>query len=478
MGDLAKTPAPLLILGLRRERFSGVLAVSQGALRLRISLESGMALRAESSRPEDGLAERLVTQGLLDEADLGRIKARCAAGDGELKAIAQLRKLSPRDLVGGIRAATQACLQSLCGFTMGSFSLEPAAGGEDVPLVGVEPAGVAFETLARWRPHELLDLLGDKVSAFPEPADDPGALEKLLPATPDLDALRAMLNGRMATFAMVKGEHAARAGAALVVYDQLGLLAWQATPREADPTLEPVEAEPEEELALLPEIEIAVAGGADGAAAAQTRARTEEADPDHEDPAQRKLREEVEGLLARLSEIDHYELLGVARDVPPGKIKRAYLKLAKRLHPDAIAQKGLHQVKEAATEVFAQITRAHTTLSDPDARRDYDATLEGHAVEDADRIAQAEMLYRKAEILMKAGNFLGAVEFLEPSVELWPEEADYQGALGWCLFKKSPPELERASEHLEKASALAPQEPLWRQRIAVVEAEIGRSRPG
>ena len=102
-----------------------------------------------------------------------------------------------------------------------------------------------------------------------------------------------------------------------------------------------------------------------------------------------------------------------------------------------------------ANRIFGEIGKAHAVLGNEQGRRDYDATLDTNSTDlDADRLAQAETLYRKAEILMRQGNFRGALEFLAPSVELWPEECAYQSACGWSLYKKMPSEPEAAREHL------------------------------
>ena len=65
--------------------------------------------------------------------------------------------------------------------------------------------------------------------------------------------------------------------------------------------------------------------------------------------------------------MDFYIVLGIERGAPAGEIKRAYKRLARRLHPDI--NPGDH---EAAAR-FRQVLDAYETLMDPDRRRRYDA---------------------------------------------------------------------------------------------------------
>src|SRR6185436_4476260 len=65
--------------------------------------------------------------------------------------------------------------------------------------------------------------------------------------------------------------------------------------------------------------------------------------------------------------MDLYVLLGIERDAETGEIKRAYKRLARRLHPDINPGDG-----EAAAR-FRQVLDAYETLIDPDRRRRYDA---------------------------------------------------------------------------------------------------------
>jgi DnaJ-class molecular chaperone len=65
---------------------------------------------------------------------------------------------------------------------------------------------------------------------------------------------------------------------------------------------------------------------------------------------------------------DFYRILGVPPSADAGAIRRAYLELARRLHPDRVGQVG--------TAHFQEITGAYETLSDPVKRRTYDRDYE------------------------------------------------------------------------------------------------------
>merc|ERR1711966_130426 len=57
-----------------------------------------------------------------------------------------------------------------------------------------------------------------------------------------------------------------------------------------------------------------------------------------------------------------YKILGVDKDASDSEIKKAYRKLAMKHHPD----------KGGDPDKFKEMTAAHTVLSDPEKRRNYD----------------------------------------------------------------------------------------------------------
>uniref|UniRef100_UPI002454F617 DnaJ domain-containing protein n=1 Tax=Nocardia carnea TaxID=37328 RepID=UPI002454F617 len=67
-------------------------------------------------------------------------------------------------------------------------------------------------------------------------------------------------------------------------------------------------------------------------------------------------------------EKDFYKELGVSSDASTEEIKKAYRKLARDLHPDA------NPGDAKAEERFKAVSEAHTVLSDPAKRAEYDET--------------------------------------------------------------------------------------------------------
>ncbi|KAG4438869.1 hypothetical protein IFR05_005658 [Cadophora sp. M221] len=70
--------------------------------------------------------------------------------------------------------------------------------------------------------------------------------------------------------------------------------------------------------------------------------------------------------------INHYKTLGVARDCGPAQIKKAYKLLSMQRHPDK------NPNCPTATEDCQKLNEAYSTLSDPDARVQYNEIFDLH----------------------------------------------------------------------------------------------------
>lgn len=85
-------------------------------------------------------------------------------------------------------------------------------------------------------------------------------------------------------------------------------------------------------------------------------------------------------------EEDYYAILGVEDDAAPEDIRKAYLKLAKKLHPDRFPDD--EQGKQAAQAEFRRVTQAHYVLGESERRTEYDQLRQ---------LARARMVLKNAE---------------------------------------------------------------------------------
>ncbi|EFN52402.1 hypothetical protein CHLNCDRAFT_138873 [Chlorella variabilis] len=76
------------------------------------------------------------------------------------------------------------------------------------------------------------------------------------------------------------------------------------------------------------------------------------------------------GLLALAAARDYYDILQVPRSATDAQIKRAYRKLALKMHPDKV--QGSEEEKKAAAQKFADVSHAYEVLTDAEKRKVYD----------------------------------------------------------------------------------------------------------
>ena len=84
--------------------------------------------------------------------------------------------------------------------------------------------------------------------------------------------------------------------------------------------------------------------------------------------------------------VDYYKTLGISKSASTDEIKKAYRKLARKLHPD------LNPNDKEAHKKFQQINEANEVLSDPEKRKKYDQY--GKDWKHADQFEQAKQQQR------------------------------------------------------------------------------------
>lgn len=116
-----------------------------------------------------------------------------------------------------------------------------------------------------------------------------------------------------------------------------------------------------------------------------------------------------------MGSFDPYQVLDVPEDADTATIRRAYQKLARRLHPD------LHPGDREAERRFLEIARAYRLLSDRELRRRYD---EGRL--DAERRLEELRSARVTRITQRPGRRFRYESFLEVHAE-WSEAGEWTG---------------------------------------------------
>ncbi len=438
-GSLSETPLPRLLLELYRTGFNGSLRLCRDRTEKSFLLQHGVPIFAESNLASETLGVQLMDAGQISrEAHLKVSEHMKQRGCREGTALLDLGVIDPKSLFLALKEQVRARVIECFGWPEGEFSVEPT----ETPGEAAQPFRADVYRLVQegiethWSADRILGDLSPRMENCVARTRQLSRIQDRLLLDDAVQEFIDALDGTRTLWRALQSARTPRAMAAAWLLDATGAM-------EAPKGVEVIDGDAE------PEIEIVLRDGA----GEQQRSIAPDADTAQTADVDEVLSQEIEEKFQGLGDLDHYELLGLASDAAPGEIRHAYLDAAKRYHPDALARAGVDRDTLArAGKVFGAIGTAHAVLSDPRRRQDYDAKLGSDDSDlDAERLAAAETNFRKAEILLRTGNFRGAIEYLEPAVQLWPEEAAYQAALGWALFKKAPSEPDAARAHLERA---------------------------
>jgi curved DNA-binding protein CbpA len=155
------------------------------------------------------------------------------------------------------------------------------------------------------------------------------------------------------------------------------------------------------------------------------------------DAIRKKIAERAE----KISGQNFFEMLGVKSDAKPEEVQKAYIIAAKEWHPDRLPQP-LADMKDACGKVFAHISEANKTLTDPKRRDEYMRLLkDGGATPDdqakIQAILEATTNFSKAEFYLKKNNLAEAEAMCRKAYEADPEQADYLAMLAWLESQKT-----------------------------------------
>ena len=179
--------------------------------------------------------------------------------------------------------------------------------------------------------------------------------------------------------------------------------------------------------------------------------------PQQEKPASAQfLRQEILDFHAALRDRNHFELLGISKDATDTEIKAAYLRRAKRYHPDVHHQPALGDLQTKLEAIFSRLSEANRVLSDREARAAYRSQIEAPKAaaaplprpreSAATQAAHAEEMSRTAEEHFAQGRYWEAIALLVEVVRLGEGRTRQKARLLLARAYLKHPDKERLAE--------------------------------
>ncbi|MDG2049762.1 MAG: J domain-containing protein [Myxococcota bacterium] len=458
-GWLREVSLPQILLACSESRFQGRLHLQRGPQSLSLHLGSGALFLVESINSGQALLAELLRCGALSRDEVAQVQDHARQKQcPESVALLSMRCVPAVDILSALKSTSQQRALDSFAWPDGHYRLETAAAPEGRTSASrIELLELVQEGLSRhWSIERLVEPLWRHLQSFPKTTSRFKAIAQALDTQPGPSCALPTIDGAQPFTTIFHDMMRSPQGAAkLWILDHLEAFEYETqSPRPEKPAPEP-------------HIEIDVGRARKTQLSAHDTASSRSNFAPH--PTAETIRQQIEKWATSLDETDHFAVLGITPEASPASVKKAYLRAAKAYHPDRLAGLGLQDLRPMASKVFARMGEAFEVLSDPTARSDYEAMQRGeYSREDAQRAAQAETLFRKAEVLVKMGDFDSAVDFLRPAVDLWGEEPEYQKALGWALFKKRRPEFGPATDHLTRALQLCPGNSEIRERLNTI----------
>ncbi|MFL5309172.1 MAG: DnaJ domain-containing protein [Myxococcales bacterium] len=143
----------------------------------------------------------------------------------------------------------------------------------------------------------------------------------------------------------------------------------------------------------------------------------------------------LRGIVARLEKGTHFEALGLDKRATAADVKKAFVLLARELHPDTVTDPSQAELRGVKESLFARVNEAAQVLGDDARRKEYEAELTGDKKDvDLGRIFDAEEKFQKAEILIKARKYKEGMALLDEAIQLNDQEAEFYAWRGYARF--------------------------------------------
>ncbi len=186
---------------------------------------------------------------------------------------------------------------------------------------------------------------------------------------------------------------------------------------------------------------------------------------------------ELERILDLAAKKRYPELLGVSGEASPAEVKKSYLEVIERFHPDSRPESIDAASHHKLSKVCAAATEAMTALSTSRKERSTPAPppRNGKTKAEFDRSTYAEELFRLGQRAYDTADYWEAIQLARQAIELDSGKAEYHHLLGIGLMKNRN-WLKEAEECLRRASELDPKNAEYFGLLATVYKAEGLSK--
>ncbi len=421
-GSLAETAFPKLLHDLYALKVTGLLHLSLDERKKVIYFMEGYPIFVRSNLIRECLGKLLVRKGFIDEREceesLKRVKE---TGRLQGTVLIEMGHLTPQQLHDVLKLQATEKLLEIFSWPKGNYRFTHAQDfKKNITRINLSPANLILQGLRRHYNEEKLDkILETHLSYYPALSTNPHYRFQDVELTGKDAALLAECRGDKTFEEVLEAYPLSR-------FENKQLLTALLMVRMLESREMPLS--PEEQSTLFTDA-----------------------------PARQEKRESCLGDNTRMMQEDYFALLGLGHDAGTEEVRRSYVQLAKKYHPDRYLQDNIStDLKQKINTLFQRISEAYDTLSDPVGRKKYLDELTGTGKKrdtEAADILKAETSFQKGLVLLKVNNFAEARKEFEVAVKLYAKEPEYLCYLAWTLFKGAtkPVEKDQAKKMLLKA---------------------------
>lgn len=325
-----------MIREIAHKNASGLLRLSRAKAIKALFFESGVPVYAISNLSHEQLETRLVESRLATQNQIDHARRQADKPYRIPSTLVEMGVLTDTQMRKLVRDLVMEIIRSLFEWTEGDYGFDPKIRAAHDVTLEMTTADILLEG-------------GRHVAGIPKVADSLAPLEGVVvPAKTRTVSLDSGKLAPMESYVLSRIESATSIG-------EVGSLS--GVP----------------ELDAHRSVCALVAAGFLKVAGRETDASSEEQEIDAE--SMERLVEDVERRLHFYAAADHYEVLGISRQSTMAEIKASYYHLAKKLHPDRHHHSEQTELRSQLETLFAHITQAYDTLTDPAQRAAYDERI-------------------------------------------------------------------------------------------------------